>query len=372
MCLEKLVYLYTVLNESYINKYPGVNKKVDSQVTEFNRAGIKTDLKVICYEPMLKRMLPFHTSSIDWMHFKVWEDYDGLYLRYPMSDYQMLRWFHEIKKHKPKFKIVIEIPTFPYDKELNQRNKLIIFRDEHYRNSLKKNVDRIVVNNGNNEVFGVPAIITPNGIDLKTVRKRKPVEVEGNKMNLCFVAAFAMWHGADRLLNGLRDYYRSGGQEDIVVHMVGNGEENVMNPLKALAMDKSISERIKFYGFMDGEELSRMYDKCQLAVASLGLHRLQIDAPSTLKSREYLARGIPFIYSSEIADFKEHPVNFAFQISADDTPVNFFEVVKFYRNLLEKNHINDLTSRIRKYAEDYVSIEKTMKPIVDYYQANDD
>ena len=112
MCFEKLVYLYTVLNESYINKYPGVNKKVNSQVNEFNRAGIKTDLKVVCCEPMLKRMLPFHTSSIDWMHFKVWEDYDGLYLRYPMSDYQMLRWFREIKKHKPMFKIARALRGF--------------------------------------------------------------------------------------------------------------------------------------------------------------------------------------------------------------------------------------------------------------------
>lgn len=366
--MKKIVYLYTVLDGSYKEKYPGINKKIHAQVKALNRGGLDTTLEVIKYEDKLVRAIPLQTSSVRWKNLKVWEKYDGLYLRFSTSDYQMIRWLKQIKKNAPDFKVVFEIPTYPYETELSSRNRIVINRDLKYRNQLKLGVDRLVINGKDERVFDIPTILTANGVDLDEVRVRNPIEYQDGVINICFVAAFAMWHGADRAIEGLKNYYKDGGTRDIRLHLVGGGEDSIINSLKESAQDKSVSDRVKFYGFLDGEELSEIYDMSQLAIASLGLHRLHIDSPSTLKSREYLARGIPFIYSSVISDFEEHPVDFAFQISTDEEPVDYNEVIRFYDGLMSKYRTDDLTKTIREYADKYISIDKTMAPIVEFFK----
>lgn len=367
---KKIAYIYTVLDKSYKEKYPGINKKVYAQVKELNRSGLETSLEVVEYEKKIIRMLPFQTSSVQWMKNKVWEKYDGLYLRYSTTDYQMIRWLKTIKRKSPNFKVVVEIPTYPYDEELKTRNKIIINREYKYRELLKVGVDRLVISGKLPELFGIKTILTANGVDLDEIRVRRPAVVNNDEINLCFVAAFAMWHGVDRVIEGLKNYYKNGGTRNINIHLVGDGQDSIMVPLKEAAQDKLVQNHIKFYGFLNGEQLSEIYDKSQLAIASLGLHRLNIEAPSTLKSREYLARGIPFIYSSVVADFEEHPVDFALQISTDDKPIDFNEVLKFYDELMMRyKSVNELTNVIRDYADKFVSIKKTMAPIVEFFNS---
>lgn len=363
----RIAYIYTVLDESYKEKYPGVNKKVYSQVKELNRSGLDTTLEVVKFENKLKRILPFGTSSVNWKNLRVWEKYDGLYLRYGTTDYQMIKWLKQIKKNNPNFKVVVEIPTYPYEEELRTRSEVIIARDRKYRHMLKLGVDRLVINGKDEEVYGIPTILTPNGVDLDEIRIKESVPPENDEINLCFVAAFAMWHGADRVVAGLKNYYKNGGKRNIQIHFVGSGDDSIMNPLKQDSDDELVKNHIHFYGFMSGNELSDIYDKCQMAIASLGLHRLNIDAPSTLKSREYLGRGIPFIYSSEIADFQEHPVDFALQLSTDDAPVDFDKVIDFYDKLMKEKSEEELIKEIRAYAEKYVSIQKTMAPVEKFF-----
>ncbi len=365
--MKKIAYIYTVLDDGYITKYPGVNKKVYAQVKALNKAGLDASLEIVKYESRIKRVLPFQTSSVRWCSLKVWEKYDGLYLRYSTSDYQMIKWLKMIKRHNPDFKVIVEIPTYPYDGELASRNRVIISRDKKYRHCLKNGVDKLVVNGTDDFVFGIPTILTCNGVDLDDVRVRRPIDHSGDTLRICFVAAFAIWHGAERAIEGLKDYYDKGGSRNIILNMVGGGEDIYMNHLKKMVSDCNVSSHVVFKGFLDGEQLAEEYDSSQLAISSLGLHRLHEGSPSTLKSREYLARGIPFVYSSGIADFENHPVDFALQLESNDNPVDFFTVINFYDGLMKKYSVSDLTMRIRKYAEDYVSIDKTMKPVVDCY-----
>ena len=65
-----------------------------------------------------------------------------------------------------------------------------------------------------------------------------------------------------------------------------------------------------------------LYDRCHFAIASLGLHRIGIDVASTLKTREYLAKGMPFVYSGEVDVFRDEPAHFCMAVPADETPVD--------------------------------------------------
>ena len=104
-----------------------------------------------------------------------------------------------------------------------------------------------------------------------------------------------------------------------------------------------------------------------MAVASLGRHRTGVMISSEIKTREYMAKGIPFIYSTEIDVFRDAHEDFALQISIDDQPVKMKDVLNFYNGLVDKYQCDELSNRIRKFAEDTVSIDQVMKPVADYY-----
>ena len=80
--------------------------------------------------------------------------------------------------------------------------------DEKNRKNLVKYIDRIVTYSNDDYVFNIKTIKTKNGIifeDYETV-KESP-EKNKNAINLIAVAGFSFWHGYDRLLRGIGDYY---------------------------------------------------------------------------------------------------------------------------------------------------------------------
>ena len=345
----------------------GIKKKIDWQVSALNRAGVETHIIKKEILPKVKRAFPFHSSIIDW--YGLLEDmvqkYDGMYHRHVYTDYHMLSFFKKLKKIKPDFKIILELPTYPYDQE--RRKNLLYYRDLIYRKYLYKYVDRIVIFDKKKTVWGIPAIQTHNGIDIHSLNiKRQKQRNDG--LDICMVGDFEYWHGVDRLLQGFFDYYEDDGTEDIRIHLVG-GVSNAqkVEEYRQLASKGLIKDRVFFYGNLVGEELDHVYDICHLAVASLGRHRTGVMISSEIKTREYMAKGIPFIYSTEIDVFRDAHEDFALQISIDDQPVKMKDVLNFYNGLVDKYQCDELSNRIRKFAEDTVSIDQVMKPVADYY-----
>lgn len=116
--------------------------------------------------------------------------------------------------------------------------------------------------------------------------------------------------------------------------------------------------------------MDAIYNKCSMALASLGLHRIGLSIASTLKTREYLAKGIPFVYSGEIDVFREDPVDFCFQVPADESPIDIEKLVAFHDRLYAREPEDDLIARIRSYAESHVGMNAAMKNVIDYIKEN--
>lgn len=85
------------------------------------------------------------------------------------------------------------------------------------------------------------------------------------------------------------------------------------------------------YGKKHGEELDKIFDKCDFGIGSLGRHRVGIKHIKTLKNREYAARGIAFTYSETDSDFDDMP--YVLKMPADETPVNISKIISFYQEL---------------------------------------
>lgn len=266
---------------------------------------------------------------------------------------------------KAGMKVVMEIPTYPYDKEFKGapcRIKLNLYIDKLFRRQLAGQVDRIVTFSDVKEIFGQKTINISNGIDFSCIPIQQKTKHPPHEVHLLGVAEVHYWHGYDRVIAGLGEYYKQNPKTKVYFHIVGGVASSEMydtehNPGFKPIMDKyGIAEYIKFYGALFGNKLDELFNQAHFAIGSLGRHRTGIDKIKTLKNREYAARGIPFIYSETDDDFEHMP--YILKAPADESPIDINRLLDFYLN----NHFdaNEIRNSIK-----HLSWKEQMKKVLE-------
>ena len=237
------------------------------------------------------------------------------------------------RMHKAGMKIVMEIPTYPYDAEYYAQGMgRQILQDRIFRNRLARELDAIVTFSDYASIFGQHTIRISNGIDFDSVKMKTTVNDTSKELNLIGVAEIHRWHGFDRLVTGLAQYYSQPQDYLVKFHVVGyffsaEGEE----AFRKLIAENGMEQYVILYGKKHGRELDDLFNQCDFGVGSLGRHRVGIDKIKTLKNREYAARGIPFVYSETDSDFDDKP--YVLKAPADETPVDITRLIDFHRQL---------------------------------------
>ena len=352
----------------------GIARKVKNQVACFNQEGLDCEF-IHCKLPSsrLRRglgSLPGFSDGIEWPSVEYIRGADYLYIRRPMfASREFVSMLGGFRAENPDAKVVIELPTYPYDQELEANPELFFAyrKEKKYRKFWKKYVNRIADLSRHNEIFGIPTIPIVNGVDLSSIAARKPSYTSSGDINIAFVASFETWHACDRLIQGLANYYAGGGSRKIKLYLAGDGSQ--VPCLKGLTKSLGLDDRITFCGALDLSQLDDLFNRCTLAVGCLGLHRLNRQLlGSSLKVKEYLARGIPFIYSGEEDVLIDKQVNFCLQLDSSEGPVDFNKVVAFHDDLYSSCSEQELIAEIRHFAEKTVSIRIGMKNVVDYFK----
>lgn len=357
----------------YIILYPiseisdsGIWKKIQSQIRIFNNAGLETKLldcscnTTNLFGKIKKRIYPYcYTKSLpDDFYF-----YDFYYIRYGYSNIPFIELLKKIKQHG-RGKIIIEIPTYPYYKEFEKGLQLItLLLDKIFNKQLKKYVDRITTYSKHEVIFNIPTIQISNGVECSMIPVNKKMICEDNSINLVGVSSFAIWHGYDRLISGLYNYNKQGLFQKVYIHLVGDGPE--LNTYKKIVQQYGLSEYVIFHGLLFKGELTEIFNKSDIAICSLGGHRKGLYLSSELKSREYLARGMPMISSTKI-DVLPDEFKYCLYVPEDESPINIQTVIQFYNNLVVQKNIFDISREIRQFAENYCDMSKTMKPVINY------
>ena len=285
------------------------------------------------------------------MHF------DAVYIRYPYTDFGFFSMIKEIKKVVKH--IYIEIPTYPIERwgiKYGLRKYFISRLDILLAPLLKKYVTQFrVIGKNTNYIFGVPAINISNGIDCDAI-PIKNNKGSNNEFVIITVSSMNHYHGYDRLIKGLIDYYKKNvPKKKVRIIMVGNG------PMKEkwikLAVEGNVKDFVDFVGEKSSEELTSYFENAHIAIGSLGLHRVGLHEVSTLKTKEYCARGIPFVCSNKEIGF---PPDFPFMIKVnpDETPINIQDLIDSYEkiNKLYPNYIKDM----RLFAEQHLDWKQQM------------
>ncbi|MEL7598496.1 MAG: glycosyltransferase family 1 protein [Proteiniphilum sp.] len=243
---------------------------------------------------------------------------------------------HFIKKLKAlNISVVMEIPTFPYDHEyITFKGRCSLFIDRLFRKKLAKQLNAIVTFSNYEQIFGKRTVQISNGIDFSTIQLKESNHKKG-ELHLIGVAEIHYWHGFDRVVAGIRNYYSSKIDGTIVYfHIVGEfsgGRER--EEIVPLISNNQLGDYIILHGPLYGEELDRLFDHADIGIGSLARHRNKITYIKTLKNREYAARGIPFIYSEIDKDFEGK--NYVLKVPADDSSVNVHQLIDFYNSVPE-------------------------------------
>ena len=355
----KLFYIYT---HDLSNPSIGVFNKIEQQANCFRQAGFDVE-KVNMFrekslqERVINRITFFGNTSnykniiCDFATVKN----SVIYIRFALFDFYAWKLFKMCRKNN-NF-IVIEIPTYPFKKEINFRSKQFYFQHLFYLKLVRNYISFFVTYSEDNKIYSIDSVPITNGIDL-SLYSVKTKCIFKNELHLLVVATLAIWHGVDRVIKGLGIYVHKGGNEKVYLHVVGEGDE--LKRLKEMVTTEGLEEYVFFYGTLKGKELDDLFDKMHLGVGSLGCHRINIYSASILKSREYCARALPFFISVKLSDF---PDNFKYvkYIPADESPVNVDEIIAFahavYLNI-------DMQEEMRSWAEKDLSWERKMLPVI--------
>lgn len=142
-------------------------------------------------------------------------------------------------------------------------------------------------------------------------------------------------------------------------HLVGEGPEKAK--YEKLVRESGLEQYVIFHGYCTGEKLEEIYDQSTLAVETLGLHRVGISLSSSLKSREYLSKGLPLISSVDVDVIpKDYP--YLFPVAGDESPIPVKEVLSFYDQVYAEGP-ERVRDAIRGFAETYCHMSKTLLPV---------
>lgn len=314
----------------------------------------------------VKKRLPFFNLHTHWsLEDLVHEQY--IYIR-PVGEWDggSVRFFEQLKNSNPHLKIVCELPSYPYDGEIKRHwwNYPLFLKDKFNRRHIHRFIDRIATLTNDKEIFGIPTLKIGNGIDVDKICPRKVRETV--EIHAIAVANFEWWHGYDRFLEGLKVYYAGSPTRKVIVHLVGRGSE--FGRYQKMVADYGLGDYVILHGQQTGEALDAIYDQCNLGIASLGCYRKGMNETQELKSREYLAKGLPFIGSVKITDIPDADKdNIYLQVPNDDSPIDIEAVLNFYDRIYSEG-AEQVNTRLRQFAQDHFSMEAAMKEVIDFFK----
>ena len=248
----------------------------------------------------------------------------------------LIRFFRKLKKIG--ITAVTEIPTYPYDQEFINFSwdiKLKLKLDQLFRNQLSKEMAAIVTFSDAERIFGQRTIRISNGVDFDSIPLHQYQAAADGSIHLIGVAEVHIWHGYDRLIAGLGEFYKNTqNPRQVYFHIVGGVhpneryKANAFHPGMQAIIDKyGIQEKIIFHGQLFGDALDEVFNQSCFAIGSLARHRSGITIIKTLKNREYATRGIPFIYSEQDGDFDNQP--YVIKAQPDESPIDVQQILDF-------------------------------------------
>lgn len=276
------------------------------------------------------------------------ESYDSIILRYPLTDdFTCAPFFYEFG-----YKIITEHHT-------NELAELKLSWNQDVSVPFRILLERLNAGPMLSKVAGIigmteelrklevekagqkPSTVIANGIDTEAIKQTGVAPFNGKTLKIVFtVSESAPWQGLDRLLRGLEQY-----RGHVAIHLILIGD---ISRRHAELIYRKVRYPVTVHmpGILYGHYLDEIFSGVSIAVSTLGLYRKKMKEACPLKSREYVARGLPFIYAYDDPDIPAD-CKFALKFSNDDTSIDIERVIDFAE---EVSRYKDLPEEMRRFA----------------------
>lgn len=274
------------------------------------------------------------------------------YLRFHFFDQSYLGLLKALKS-KEIFSIV-EAHAYPYKSGKFTTNPVLII-DSIYTPFVRKYIDLVAGICDSKNIWGVNTINIDNAIDLSEISIQSKKDLKRKSIRIISVANETRFHSYDKVIKGLYEYHRNGGDWNITLNLVGE----YLDDTKRLIKKCGLEDKVTFYGKLYGEDLDKVYDISDLGLGAFS-YRKNETTGSCLKTKEYFAKGIPFINGWKEPAFDDtYPYVKRFETSLDI--IDFNEVVKFYEGIREEN----ISKKMRGFAEEHYSWVSQFQKVFD-------
>ncbi|NOR55568.1 MAG: glycosyltransferase [Sulfurovum sp.] len=287
------------------------------------------------------------------------EKYDRIYLRYPMMDFSAVSF---AKKYG--YKVITQHHT----KELEEIKKLNLnklfktsqyimekFLAPHffkYISGLTAMSDDVLAYEKERVSFKGKLHRFSNGINPRKFIMHKVPKLHDVFHLTIIASSFSPWHGLDRLIKSLMFYHDT--RYKIHLHVVGEVSNNTRLLIGKCKENENII--VLLHGKLFGQDLDEVFSTTHVACDSLAMHRLEMKESSTLKSKEYIARGIPFIYSAFDQDM-QNIKRYLYDVKNNESLIDLQKIISFYKSLEFKNMQKDMERCVEEVLTWRIKIE---------------
>ena len=256
-------------------------------------------------------------------------------------------------------RLVVEHPTYPFEngKRSSLLRKPVFAYNARVFRRLEGMIDlyALIGEPCGPALNGRPAMNIVNGVDVDRLTPHAPRR-NAPDVALLALASMSAWQGYDRLIEALARYR---GGERITVHMVGGEGDGSLAAWRALAQELGVGDRVVFHGQMHGAALDEVARSCDVGVGGLGLYRKGQMRSMTLKLREYMARGLPFVYAVDDPSIPDDP-RCCLRLPNDDTPIDMETLAAFARRAQQDEQA---PARMRAYAREHMSWQGILRQV---------
>ena len=186
----------------------------------------------------------------------------------------------------------------------------------------------------------LPSRTVANGVDVARIPTTgfAPLASGGALRLALMSSSHAVWHGTDRLFDALRAYR---GGRPVAVDMIGQSGG-------APGTEETIgSARIRHHGMLHGAALDDVLRQATLGISTLAFFRTGLRQAAVLKTREYIARGLPVVFGYDDVDVPDD-CPFVLRVPNDDSPISIDDLFAFAERTAT---MKDLPNDMRAFAE---------------------
>lgn len=371
MAKGSVLMIYRIFHDS--PKYLGIVDKMEGQIMALQNAGFAVDAITLGIDGLylnnirqaprnLKNKLNryiYYLSNFFRDLEKVidFKRYDAIYIRHFLVYRAFLHFLKKAKRSNPSLKLVMELPTYPYDLEYRSILEKIALRvDRHYRKKLPQYTDRIVHFGSETEIWNIPCVQIQNGISLPPDIMR--TDFTSSPFVLIAVGNLAFWWGLDLLIEEIAQHQNKHTDQNILLRIVGMGQEE--QQLREKVTKLGIDDRITFYGYKNGSELEELLLTSHAGIGSLSVERKNLKKTSSLKHRLYAAYGLPFVYRGIDEDFEG--VEWVLGLKPEDG-LDLKNIISWYNDL---QPIQKRFQDIREFARCNLTWDSAFLPFIQY------